>query len=365
MCDADKSCLGFTFIGGPTCSTCTGYLYPSVNAMQQYTGADWYQKPGTAIIPGTKANKCPPAPRPPPSPPLPCASIKARGTCVFQRCSAVSSECSGCTWKDGACTNPPPPSASKLPPPPLKCSVWNELAKWKMIGCDANGTNCVLQITVANGSKAVQSTNVLPFVPPKAMRLPVAAVTATAGASVVADGETEEAEITLATSATAMFVTLTTKEQGRFSDIIIHQKLCHTIQVKKTHSIQSHPQAHNVRHQGRAVNVSQWLAINASAAAASMLPISSSNAGSMPRAATSDPNLLRCFMLSSVGPWQVLMSDPALQWLVPSCGGTANRRRRSSASSTPTDALVALPALPGGGAQLHRPVTLLATASHV
>ena len=34
----------------------------------------------------------------------------------------------------------------------------------------------------------------------------------------VADGETEEAEITLATSATAMFVTLTTKEQGRFSD---------------------------------------------------------------------------------------------------------------------------------------------------
>lgn len=67
------------------------------------------------------------------------------------------------------------------------------------------------------------------------------------------------------------------------------------------------------------MNVSQWLAINASAAAASMLPISSSNAGSMPRAATSDPNLLRCFMLSSVGPWQVLMSDPALQWLVPSC----------------------------------------------
>jgi len=89
-----------------------------------------------------------------------------------------------------------------------------------MIGCDANGTNCVLQITVTNSSKAVQSTNVLPFVPPKAMRLPVAVVTATVGASVsvVVDGETEEAEITLTTSATAMFVMLTTKESGRFSD---------------------------------------------------------------------------------------------------------------------------------------------------
>jgi hypothetical protein len=67
---------------------------------------------------------------------------------------------------------------------------------------------------VTNVTKDTQSVNVLPFVQPKVMQLPVASVVAIVGDEAGAGG----AEITVSSTATAMFVVLTTTEHGRFSD---------------------------------------------------------------------------------------------------------------------------------------------------
>ena len=131
-----------------------------------YPGADWFQKKNTPPLP---------APPPPPNPPL-----------------------------------PPPPA--KPPPPQLACTAWAAAKGWKATGCDANGTNCVLDISVTNSSGARVSHNVLPFVPPKAMLVPQADVVA---AVKLVDGKPA---IELSTNATALFVVLTTKANGRFSD---------------------------------------------------------------------------------------------------------------------------------------------------
>ena len=171
-CNADKSCVGFTYIGwpaNPTGGTC--YLYDAPRKlMDDAPEADWFQKPGTAPIPA------PPVPPPPPPP-------------------------------------PPSPPPAKPPPPPLACTGWAEAKGWKTAGCDKAGTNCVLVIDVRSSSGARVSHNVLPFVPPKAMTVPQATV-------VVADVKLVDGKPTveLTTNATALWVVLTTRAIGRFAE---------------------------------------------------------------------------------------------------------------------------------------------------
>ena len=167
-CNADKSCKGFTYIGWPTNPTGgTCYLYDAPHKlMDDAPEADWFQKPGTAPIPA------PPAPPPP----------------------------------------PPPPPPAKPPPPPLACTGWAEAQGWKTAGCDKSGTNCVLVIDVTNSSGARVSHNVLPFVPPKSMTVPEAAVVANVK---LIDGKPT---VELATNATALWVVLTTRAIGRFAE---------------------------------------------------------------------------------------------------------------------------------------------------
>jgi hypothetical protein len=106
----------------------------------------------------------------------------------------------------------------------LECTQWNHTAEWGLVGCDTDGTNCVLIIEVTNSSDCFgdagcqASLNILPFVPPKQMlgRLPFANVTATVGDKPSGNGE--QVPITLKASATAMYVVLTTAAPGRFSD---------------------------------------------------------------------------------------------------------------------------------------------------
>ena len=225
MCDADKACVGFTFIGGPTCTNCAGFIYEQNDkrSMQQYGGADWYQKPGTPTIPGTKPNKCPPPPTPPPPPPPPCATIKSELNCTYPRCR----------WSDGSCANPPPPPPAKTPPAALSCHKWAKIPAWDIVGCDLNGTNCVAVITVTNQTSHTQSTNILPFVPPKDMQLSAATVTATVGdKSFVGSDGANRVNITLSTTATALYVVLTTTQPGRFSDnaILLETNAARTLQ---------------------------------------------------------------------------------------------------------------------------------------
>lgn len=165
-CDADKSCVGFTYIGWPDPLNGDCYLYDAPHRLMDYAGADWFQKPGTAPIPA------PPAPPPP----------------------------------------PPPPPPAKPPPPQLKCTSWADAKGWRTAGCDTNGTNCVLIIDVTNSTGARVSHNVLPFVPPKSMTVP--------NASVVADIKLIDGKLAveLTTNATALWVVLTTKANGRFAE---------------------------------------------------------------------------------------------------------------------------------------------------
>lgn len=131
-----------------------------------YPSADWYQKMGTA-----------PLPAPPPPPPRP---------------------------------SPPPPC--KPGPTPLQCLPWSQTAAWKMVGCDTNGTNCVLVIEVTSSSGVQSSLNMLPFLPPKDMTVPAATVTATVKLT------DNIPTVALTTNATALWVVLTTAAIGRFSD---------------------------------------------------------------------------------------------------------------------------------------------------
>ena len=62
-------------------------------------------------------------------------------------------------------------------------------------------------------SAAAEAWSVLPFVPPKQMRLPAANVTVTIAAAAAGT-----AAITLSSNATALYVVLTTAAPGRFED---------------------------------------------------------------------------------------------------------------------------------------------------
>lgn len=168
LCNAAAGCLGFTRVptAGPT-TTSTCWFYYSVPNLIDAIG-DWYQKPDT--------------------PPIPAA--------------------------------PPPPP----PPTPLVCTPWASTRMWGATGCDAIGSDCVLLVDVTNATGGLASTNILPFVPPKAMALPAATVTvaveeSSGGGGVAAAARRGQVEITVSTDATvALFVVLTTRAAGRFSD---------------------------------------------------------------------------------------------------------------------------------------------------
>jgi hypothetical protein len=180
-CDVDKLCIGFTEVAAaPT--TC--WLYSSAPSLSNTPGDDWYQKPGTPPIPAPKPPP-PPPPTPPPAPPCPPA------------------------------------------PAPLVCTPWQSTAQWATAGCDATGSNCVLtarmwpghpkknqQVAGRSISFAPKSINVLPFQPPKAMHLPNTTVTVSVGKRET--GGTSVA-LTLNATAPALFVVLSTKAAGRFS----------------------------------------------------------------------------------------------------------------------------------------------------
>jgi len=87
------------------------------------------------------------------------------------------------------------------------------MSEWKTAGCDATGTNCVLSITVRSSTGVPRSWSVLPFLPPRQMRLALATVTATV--NLAGSGS---AAIELSSNATALYVVLTTHAPGRFED---------------------------------------------------------------------------------------------------------------------------------------------------
>ena len=92
----------------------------------------------------------------------------------------------GCQLPSCVCPGPaPPPPPPPAPPPQLKCAAWANTPGWKAAGCDATGTNCVLDIAVTNSSGARVSHNVNPFLAPKHMArsLPKAAVSFKVGGS--------------------------------------------------------------------------------------------------------------------------------------------------------------------------------------
>ena len=66
----------------------------------------------------------------------------------------------------------------------------------------------------SSSSGGLASWSMLPFAPPRELRLPAANVTATVGAATAAG----TVPITLRTNATALFVVLTSQAAGRFSD---------------------------------------------------------------------------------------------------------------------------------------------------
>ena len=87
---------------------------------------------------------------------------------------------------------------------------------WQRAGCSADGAECALVIDVTDGNGSTVSHNVSPFLAPKGMRLPKANVTATVGPW--SPSTRGGVPITVQTTATALFVVLTTQAPGRFSD---------------------------------------------------------------------------------------------------------------------------------------------------
>lgn len=168
-CNTEPACLGFTSMPSLQLTTC--WLYSSAPRLQD-DQAWWWQKPGTAHIPA------------PPPPPM------------------------------------PPPLPGPAPGPPLlKCADWNATALWKAVGCAVDGANCVLDIRVNRSSGEVASWSTVPFTAPKDMTLPASSVSITVMDKPPPRAET--VEIVLTTTATALYVVLTTQAAGRFSDNVL------------------------------------------------------------------------------------------------------------------------------------------------
>ena len=101
-------------------------------------------------------------------------------------------------------------------PTPLHCRPWTAVPTWKQVGCTVGGANCVAIVQVSSSAGGLRSDNVLPFQPPYKMRLsPNATVTAAVGRRTALR---DAVEILLTASAPALYVVLTTKVEGRFSD---------------------------------------------------------------------------------------------------------------------------------------------------
>ena len=96
------------------------------------------------------------------------------------------------------------------------------------------GTNCLLTLSVSAGgeNKTIRSHNVIPFHPPKTIRLPSSTITVNIGEAIATKASTTttttttaeattEMPVKLTASATALYVTLTTLASGRFSDNVI------------------------------------------------------------------------------------------------------------------------------------------------
>ena len=211
-CNLDSACVGFTLVGsGGQC-----WMYEAVPMLQASPDADFYQKPGTPAIDyvlyrdqgpaggnaaansstihhGLNSTACEAACTNDPE----CVGFtqpNAAGyKCWFYNGIPTRLVASGANWLQKSGTKLPPvgpPAPSPAPAPPvgppdrpppaeLSCTQWNHTAAWRQLGCDTNGTNCVLSIEVANSSGVRASLNILPFLPPKAMRLAPTTVTAT------------------------------------------------------------------------------------------------------------------------------------------------------------------------------------------
>lgn len=104
-CNAQTDCIGFTrMVNRNAC-----WLYTSASNLKVVVGTEWWQKPGTKPIP---------------APPVP----------------------------------PTPPAPGPVPvPPEIQCSVWKATSVWNVAGCDSDGSNCLLDIQIHNGSGAVVS----------------------------------------------------------------------------------------------------------------------------------------------------------------------------------------------------------------
>lgn len=94
------------------------------------------------------------------------------------------------------------------------CLGTNWPAALTAAGCAANGTDCyaLSRVTAADGSIASENPQLL--VVPGLLAFPAAAVTAAVAGAPNADGSVN---VTLASTATALYVTLTTAAAGRFS----------------------------------------------------------------------------------------------------------------------------------------------------
>jgi beta-mannosidase len=88
---------------------------------------------------------------------------------------------------------------------------------WTLAGAGAavNGNTTMLMATVTNSAGAVVCENPIAYAPPKHMQLPKAKVTFEVAGFVNDDGSVD---VTVASDAFALYVTLTTLAQGRFSD---------------------------------------------------------------------------------------------------------------------------------------------------
>jgi len=82
-------------------------------------------------------------------------------------------------------------------------------------GCAADGSDCVALVELRDAGGRLVAENFALLAAPFALRLPAATVTAAVARAPSADGSFV---VTLSASAPALFVTLTTLAQGRFSD---------------------------------------------------------------------------------------------------------------------------------------------------
>ena len=163
-CSRNESCVGFS---EDNKSERRCWMYGAVRSLARVPGDSFYQKPGT-----------PPLPIGPPSPPAP---------------------------------TPPPSDPTK--PPQLSCGAWDSSGPWKLLNCSKS--QCLLSIDVSDVAGSVRSHNTILFAPPRGLRLPAANVSATVGEATPGTGHVP---ITLRSTATALYVVLTTAAAGRFSD---------------------------------------------------------------------------------------------------------------------------------------------------